>query len=650
MMNLPRLTWLAIFVVLGGAAGARGQTADWPAVGDRQVRVWLSVVPHPALGEPLVRQALERLRRKLSLVFTEVAPEVTPAPDAVRGWLIAHPLEDATAERFRQWGCDTHQKTIVVDLRFERGTWRLSGVEHDGYFDLVSAVRRGDIVQRELVAEQTAAWALRCYAPVGVITQPENDVYLADFALADRLRQVSDWRGLDVGAVLQIYREQVQAAPGGPSAIVQTPRDDQFLVVSEVRGATFAARLSVPGHVADQQYFAPLTNPAAGAARYLVRCADTAPGVCRVRVLTDGSEAAGGKGLKSPREGCAVYLAKTRPSRQDLERPLGTTDDRGEFSLEAPSGLQYVVVVYGAAMYYRPFVPGCSPSTVEFLVPFKSPRLDFGETLNRLGDNLRDRRSRFSDVLKRLLKTVAAADVAATEKLVKEGSKLADADDLRDELAKLKKDADDAKHDLEPGYGQLAQQFDGFAKEVADSSLRKAVAQAEVQGLRGRINELWKDKRAWMELQQKTDRLVVLEPADEIAVKRKAWLDGVLRVENAPHSEARRAVDQAASASDSAQFVQDWTKLHAALKRLVDREDLWLLRANDALEKWGDLLTAEQKRLDQEIANFDAVDRKADKERLEKRQQELKDVVKQLNEIDERLQDAIKKMLKKAPQ
>ena len=167
---------------------------------------------------------------------------------------------------------------------------------------------------------------------------------------------------------------------------------------------------------------------------------------------------------------------------------------------------------------------------------------------------------------------------------------------------------------------------------------------------KGHTVRVWNRSAAKLQPLVQKGAIAAKDPADEIAVKRKAWLDGVLRVENAPHSEARRAVDQAASASDSAQFVQDWTKLHAALKRLVDREDLWLLRANDALEKWGDLLTAEQKRLDQEIANFDAVDRKADKERLEKRQQELKDVVKQLNEIDERLQDAIKKMLKKAPQ
>ncbi|MFO0871771.1 MAG: hypothetical protein U0935_22835 [Pirellulales bacterium] len=643
------LAGMGLLLLTASAPMARAD--DWPEAGDRRLRVWLSTSPHPAIGPLLVHEALARLRRKLAVVFTEFPPEIGPPPPAAQEWLLQHSLEEVTTRHFHDWGSADHQRTIVIALRFERGAWRLSGIEYDGYLDLIGPVRRGDIVQRELVAEQTAAWALRCYSPLGVITQPEEELFLVEFPLIERLRRLSDWPGLDVGSVLQLYREQVQSMPGQPATISQAPRHDQFLVVAEVRDNILAARLSLPNHPADQPYFAPLTDPAAaGTARFLVRPVDSSAGVCRIRVLTDGGDAPEGKGPRSPREGCTVYLTRTRPSRQDLTRPLGTTDDRGEFSIETLAGHQYVVVVYGAAMYFRPFVPGCSPRAIEFLVPFKSPRLDFGETLNRLGDNLRDRRSRFSDVLKRLLKTVDAADIEATEKLVEEGKRTAAIDDLREELARLKKEADEAKHNLEPVYGQLMQEFAGFAKEVADSPLLAAVAQAEIQGLRQRVNVLWKDKRAWTELQQKMDRLVVLDPTDMVAVQRKKWLDDVLRVDGADHAAARQAIDQAVLVAEAGQFVQGWDKLEPQVRKLIGRQDLWMLRASDAWDRWVEFVNAELKRLDAEVERSGDSISKEDKARLQQRQKDLSERAKQIVALDAQLQAACEAMLKKAPQ
>jgi hypothetical protein len=338
-----------------------------------------------------------------------------------------------------------------------------------------------------------------------------------------------------------------------------------------------------------------------------------------------------------------------RPSRQDLPRPLGVTDDRGEFSLEAPAGLRYVVITHGVSMYYRPFVPGCSPATLEFVVPYRPPRLDLGETLNRLGDNLRDRRSRFNDLLKRLRSTVESADIAAARQLAEDGERFGNVETLEAELTAVGQEAAKAKYDIEPLYGQLAKELQSFRDEVRDAAVGTAATQAEVQGLRRRINELWPKKRAWDELKTKLDRLATLDPKDDAVKRRRQWLDQALRSPNAAAAEARKEVDQAVSLADSSRFVDAWSKLRPALTKLLDGEDLWLLRVADAFPNWESLVTAEKNRLDADVKTLEGGGTKEDAKRLGERQAALAAMTKELAAVGERLDPTLQKLLQKAP-
>lgn len=627
------------------AAESRGES--WPEIGDQRVRVWIAASPHPAIDEPLVARIVDRARRKVFEAFPASAADVAMAPDAVREWLGAHSVDALTAAKFREWAGDDHRKTILVDVRFERGSWRLAGVEYDGYFAQVGKVRRGQVVQRAMVAEQAAAWALRCYSPVGRLAANEEGLLLVDFPALERLRGIADSPVPATGAVLRIYRERWVASAGESRALAQEPRDDQFLMVAEDRGTRFATRLAVPDQESDKQYFQGLGD-ATAPVRFLVRVADPASGLCRVRVVSreDGDKT---PRPRSPREGCVVYVSPLRPSRQDLPRPLGVTDDRGEFSLEAPAGLRYVVITHGVSMYYRPFVPGCSPATLEFVVPYRPPRLDLGETLNRLGDNLRDRRSRFNDLLKRLRSTVESADIAAARQLAEDGERFGNVETLEAELTAVGQEAAKAKYDIEPLYGQLAKELQSFRDEVRDAAVGTAATQAEVQGLRRRINELWPKKRAWDELKTKLDRLATLDPKDDAVKRRRQWLDQALRSPNAAAAEARKEVDQAVSLADSSRFVDAWSKLRPALTKLLDGEDLWLLRVADAFPNWESLVTAEKNRLDADVKTLEGGGTKEDAKRLGERQAALAAMTKELAAVGERLDPTLQKLLQKAP-
>jgi hypothetical protein len=448
--------------------------------------------------------------------------------------------------------------------------------------------------------------------------------------------------------VLRIYRERWVGAAGEPRALAQESRDDQFLVVAEDRGTQFAARLAVPGQKADQQYFQGLGDPAAPV-RFLARVVDPFPGLCRVRVVAQEDGADTSARPRSAREGCAVYLSPLRPTRQDLARPLGVTDDRGEFSLEAPAGLRYVVVTQGGSLYYRPFVPGCSPATLEFIVPYRAPRLDLGETLNRLGDNLRDRRARFTDLLKRLRMAVEAADVPATRQLAEESERLGDIKPLADELADVEQQAAKAQYDVEPLRGQLAKELQAFRDEIRDAAVATAATQAEIQGLRRRVNDLWPKKRAWEELKAKLDRLAVLDPKDDTVKRRRDWLGGALAASSPAVADARRTVDRAVPLAVSSRFLDDWGKLRPAVQRLLDTSDLWLLRVADALPNWDSLLAAEKTRLDADIKVLEGGGTKDDAKRLEERQMKLTTVTKELTAASARLDQVITGLLQKAP-
>lgn len=630
----------------GYESTARGES--WPEIGDQRVRVWIVAAPHAAVDEPLVGRIVERARRKFAAAFPTLVPDVALAPDAVRLWLAAFSIDAVNAAKFREWVGDDHRKTIVVDVRYERGGWQLAGVEYDGYFAQVGKVRRGYVVQRAMVAEQSAAWALRCYSPVGRIAASEEEFLMVDFPALERLRGLAESPTPVVGSVLRIYRERWVAGAGDSPVLAQEPRDDQFLVVAEDRGTRFATRLAVPGQEVDKQYFQGLGNPAAPA-RFLARLVDPAPGLCRVRVVSQADGDGTTPRPRSPREGCVVYVSPLRPSRQDLARPLGVTDDRGEFSLEAPAGLRYVVITQGVSMYYRPFVPGCSPATLEFVVPYRPQRLDLGETLNRLGDNLRDRRARFTDLLKRLRATIESADVEAARKLAEDSEQLGDIKSLEAELAAVNQEAVNAKYDIEPLHGQLVKELQAFRDEVRDAAVATAASQAEIQGLRRRINDLWPKKRAWDELKAKLDRLAVLDPKDDAVNRRREWLNEALRADPPEMANARETVDQAIRLSDSSRFVDDWSKLHPALERLLDASDLWLLRVADAFPNWESLVAKEKSRLDADIKTLESGGTKEDAKRLEERQAKLTTATKQLAAVNERLDPVVNGLLQKAP-
>lgn len=635
---------------LSGLLGRRGEVCaeSWPEIGDQRVRVWIAAASHAAVDEPLVARIVERTGRKFAEAFPASVAEVSLAPDSVRAWLAARPIESATAATFRQWAGEEHRKTILVDVRYERGGWRLAGVEYDGYFAQVGSVRRGFVMQRAMVAEQAAAWAFRCYSLVGRLVADEDGLSLVDFPALERLRNLADSPAPRPGSVLRIYRERWVGGTGADRALAQEPRDDQFLVVAEDRGTRFATRLAVPGQAADKQFFQGLGD-AAAPVRFLTRVVDPASGLCRIRVVAqeDGNDVAARK--RSPREGCVVYLSPLRPTRQDLPRPLGVTDDRGEFTLEAPAGLGYVVITQGGALYYRPFVPGCSPATLEFIVPNRPPRLDLGETLNRLGDNLRDRRARFTDLLKRLRMTVEAADVVAARQLAEESERLGDIQSLEAELAAVEQAAAKAQYDVEPLRGQLAKELQTFRDEIRDAAAGTAATQAEVQGLRRRINDLWPKKRAWEELKSKLDRLETLTPEDDTVKRRRKWLTGVLAAANPAIADARKTVDAAVPQTDSSRFLEDWSKLQPALQQLLDASDLWLLRVADALPSWESLLAAEKNRLEADIKVLESGGTKDDAKRLEERQMKLTSVIKELAAASERLDGVVKAVLKKAP-
>jgi predicted nucleic acid-binding Zn-ribbon protein len=308
-----------------------------------------------------------------------------------------------------------------------------------------------------------------------------------------------------------------------------------------------------------------------------------------------------------------------------------------------------VVITQGVSMYYRPFVPGCSPATLEFVVPYRPQRLDLGETLNRLGDNLRDRRARFTDLLKRLRATIESADVEAARKLAEDSEQLGDIKSLEVELAAVNQEAANAKYDIEPLHGQLVKELQAFRDEVRDAAVAMAASQAEIQGLRRRINDLWPKKRAWDELKTKLDRLAVLDPKDDAVNRRREWLNEALRADPPERANARETVDQAIRLSDSSQFVNDWSKLHPALERLLDTSDLWLLRVADAFPNWESLVAKEKSRLDADIKTLESGGTKEDAKRLEERQAKLTTATKQLAAVNERLDPVVKGLLQKAP-
>ncbi len=631
---------------LGWTAEVRGE--NWPEIGDQQVRVWIAAAPHAAIDEPLVARIMERARRKFVEAFPGGVPDVAMAPDAVRVWLAGRPIDAVTGAKFREWAGDDHRKTILVDVRYERGNWQLAGVEYDGYFAQIGKVRRGHVVQRAMVAEQAAAWALRCYSLVGRIGATEDGLLLVDFPALERLRGLADSPAPLPGSVLRIYRERWMGVAGASPALAQEPRDDQFLVVAEDRGTRFATRLAVPGQESDKLYFQAVGD-AAAPVRFLARMVDPAPGLCRVRVVSQENGDEKTPRPRSPREGCVVYVSPLRPSRQDLPRPLGVTDDRGEFTLEAPAGLRYVVVTHGVSMYYRPFVPGCSPATLEFLVPHRPPRLDLAETLNRLGDNLSDRRARFNDLLKRLRVTVESADVPAARQLAEESEQLADVKTLDAELSGVAQEAEKAKYDVEPLYGQLVKELQAFRDEVRDAAITTAATQAEVQGLRRRINELWPKKRAWDELKAKLDRLATLDPNDQTVKRRRQWLGDALQVTAPAMADARKEIDLASPQSDSTRFLDSWSKLQPAVTRLLDTGDLWLLRVADAFPNWESLVAAEKVRLEADIKQLESGGTKDEATRLQERQAKLSTVTKELAAVGERLDPTLNKVLQKAP-
>jgi hypothetical protein len=176
-----------------------------------------------------------------------------------------------------------------------------------------------------------------------------------------------------------------------------------------------------------------------------------------------------------------------------------------------------------------------------------------------------------------------------------------------------------------------------------------AATQAEVQGLRRRINELWPKKRAWDELKTKLDRLATLDPKDDAVKRRRQWLDQALRSPNAAAAEARKEVDQAVSLADSSRFVDAWSKLRPALTKLLDGEDLWLLRVADAFPNWESLVTAEKNRLDADVKTLEGGGTKEDAKRLGERQAALAAMTKELAAVGERLDPTLQKLLQKAP-
>lgn len=589
MKFITRFTgcWLRVVVVLcvvGGAACGSANAQSWTPLTGKDLGYVLHVADHPALGETFTQRCESRLQQMLQSLLGFDAKIVAVNQPPLQRWLRDHALEELTPELCRQFKLDQTEKTVVLQVSWDRGVYRLGAVEYDRHFEQVDRSHQTQVWQRELVADSLGRLALRCWSPVGRLVSRHDGSFLVHYPDAARLIAVGEWSRLKAGSVLQLYRE-LRTQDG----IRQKPRMDQFLVVDQVTPAGFECTLAIPDIQATDTWFKHLADPQA---RYLVRRLTPTGGDITAKVVFKDSSV--------PREGCEVTVSD---NPRLAARPLGQTGAGGEVIVPAnSSGLLYITIQYDDQKLTKACFVGVTPSPLLFQIAARGSASDLDSEIARLEDRLRDNVAMLNDVVRQMNDAKKLNDVPKMEELLTQAEKTGNFSELKAAVTELTRKTPPTDTDSAGRLKTLLADIQQVGQQSNLGSFKTAVTTGRINVLKQQIAAAYNESR-WQDASKLLEEYVQADPQDETAKDRLAELSAGLPVQDVAHRKARETIDQRRGMTRIEDLIAHWTELNIALKLVLKHKDrLWLMTAEKEFNSWSTLVSDDVEHVKKTVA------------------------------------------------
>lgn len=621
------MAWGASCVLVVAGSGSRASAEIFPPTSGSEVHVAFAMEPAAALDKEFV----ERVRRH---VETSLA-DLLGADRNVRRidlpkfqqWLDRHRMDELTSDAAMDFGGSPAAKTMLLALRHDRGAYRLSAAECEGYFGELGPLREASVVQRSMVAENLARMAVRSFTPVGEVVGRNGTSFVVSLQRQKEMTSTPDWPRVRPGSILRLYREGVR--PSGE--IDQQARRDQFLLVEKATSTQIVARSVI--QTASDPWFQGFGNPRT---RFLVRGIDPRREPITVRVVLGETGAM--------REGCEVYAtfgASLEAKRQG--KLLGLTNARGEFTFVPESAdLCLLNVKYDSLEFAQAIVPGVTPSPRTITVASRTPRLEIEMQLTQLHGRLGDAVIVMNDFISRRDAASNAGDSSKAAEYAKHAREAANLDQFRKDLAAVEAQAKEKSIDLASRFADFRSDISRIERQFDPQAGARAVNAAQSRTLQEEMKQT-ADRLDWPRLLTLYEQYVRLNPDDKDAAKTLAELRADLTPQSPQHAAARKTVDSGIPITRIDDLIREWKELRPALDLLIQRKDKrWLLKASRGLAEWQKIANADAVRVDEEIKDPKTANDEARLKQLDRRLDELEPLLMDIKGLISRVADELR--------
>ena len=582
--------WCSRFILL--AFGLGWLCFDHPAMSQRFPTfstLDVTVVVHhngaPEITESLLERTKLQIKRELTTLLGKGANVKLKSLDSFATWRIENDMTSLNSKQCLLIGCSRDEKTILVDVHYAHGSFRIQATEYDPHFDQLTAIQESAIVQREMVPVATSRLALRCWTPVGRIQSGQDGRFHISFSNLVRLQSLSNWSQINKDSVLQPYRETVQG-----NQLRQDIHPSQFLRIQSVSSSGVIA---VPiGTQWDTAWFQYISNPNA---RYLVRRVRPRTGESTVKVLLSGTVKTK-PDLKVPRGGCDVYLHhEPTAGRNAIRDAIAVTDRKGEatFSVGSANAV-FLTVAYENQSITKTFVPGVSPEPLEFEFRYLGNQSDYLTTLASLQDDLRAKAARINSTLEQISDAAKSDAPDRVQELATVALRMSSTKETLARVDEIEKQVVAANLDLSGVIAAIrrsAVDLDTQSQKLRrQMSMAQSFAAAEksLTSIQGHF-----DAMRWDKVLQEM-RVFASEYPDHPQAKKLPSIRDAVEPTNQAHANARTILLRTGNETDFESLAKQWTRIRAAIVLLLQNDDqLYLTSVNVRREKWERLVNKE---------------------------------------------------------